>query len=125
MPERESEEAGLQKRRNSVHTSPLLRFSALLLLLPLPSCVQFIAPLLNALQRFDRQLLEKAGVKTDGRVLLQLYPQNVENVLAKLELDSAGGRSVDEIRRTIFGVRRDGSQYEFHVVDQQFRAAPG
>jgi hypothetical protein len=88
----------------------------------------------GALQEFDRKLLARAGVRTQGRVLLQFYPREAENTLAALEMQKAGGRTVDEIRKTVFGVRRSGSGYEFHVrsgsgyefhvSEQRYRVVP-
>jgi hypothetical protein len=81
----------------------------------------------GVLKQFDRQLLAKAGVETDGRVLLQFYPPAVEKnlmMLEQLEMRRRGIRSIDQVRKTVFGVRPAGSKYEFHVTDQRTRAAP-
>lgn len=73
------------------------------------------------LREFDRQLLQKAGIRTEGRTLLQFYPQRVQNTLAALEQRAAGGRPLRDIRRTVFAVRKSGNQFSFEVVDQQYR----
>ena len=74
----------------------------------------------GALKEFDRQLLAKAGVPTQGRTLLQFYPRSVEARLAALEKNRAGGRPLKDIRKTIFGVRKSGAGYKFEVTDQMY-----
>ncbi len=79
------------------------------------------------LRRFDQQLLRAAGIDTTGRIVVQFYPANVENNLATIELAYAkanGKTSVKEIRQTVFGVRRQGSRFEYYVVSQVYRAVP-
>ncbi len=79
----------------------------------------------GALKRFDQQLLRAAGVRTAGRIAMQFYPQAVEDQLARIEMDFAqrnGKTSVKQIRRTVFGVRRQGSGFEYFVVSQLYRA---
>ena len=73
------------------------------------------------LRDFDRQLLRKAGVSTEGRTLLQFYPAAVQKTLAALEQNAAGGRPLRDIRRTVFAVRGSGNRYQFEVVDQLYR----
>lgn len=81
----------------------------------------------GALRRFDRQLLEAAGVRTAGRIVVQFYPKAVEDMLARIELDYAmrnGKTSVKQIRRTVFGVRPQSPDgYEYYVISQTYRAA--
>jgi hypothetical protein len=73
------------------------------------------------LKQTDQALLTAAGVDVTGRMIVQFYPTEVEQTLARLELEHAGGLRVTEIRKTIFGVRRGGAKYEYYVDDQQFR----
>ena len=74
------------------------------------------------LVEFDRRLLNRAGILTDNRQVAQFYPQVVEDTLATIELEHAGGRSVKEIRKTVFGVRPAGlSSFEFYVIEQRYR----
>ncbi len=73
------------------------------------------------LQEYDRQLLARAGISTNDRIVLQFYPPQAEAVLAALERKQAGNRSLKDIRRTIFGVRRTGGRYAFYVIDQLYR----
>lgn len=72
------------------------------------------------LKQFDRQLLQRAGVPTQGRTMLQFYPPQVEGTLAALERRRAGGRPLKEIRRTVFAVKQTGSGFQFEIVDQQY-----
>ncbi len=76
----------------------------------------------GVLQDADRQVLAKSGVETRGRVIMQFYPQEVEDLLAGLENERAGRRTLQEILRTLFGVRGGGGGYEFYVIDQQYRS---
>jgi hypothetical protein len=76
------------------------------------------------LAAFDRQLLAKAGVNTQRRLVLQFYPKETELKLLRLEAENARGRDAREFLKTIFVVRPAGSGYEFFVIDQFFRPAP-
>ena len=75
----------------------------------------------GSLQRADRELLSAAGINVRGRILVQFYPSDVEQILARLEQEAAGKRSVTEIRQTVFGVREGGKKYEYYVLEQTFR----
>lgn len=74
----------------------------------------------GALKEFDRQLLSRAGIQTQGRTMLQFYPRGLEARLASLERKRAGGRPLKDIKKTIFEVRRSGAGYKFEVVDQRY-----
>lgn len=76
------------------------------------------------LAAFDRQLLGKAGIKTQRRMVLQFYPKETEMKLLRLEAEGAKGRNAKEFLKTIFGVRPAASGYEFFVIDQFFRPPP-
>ncbi len=80
----------------------------------------------GALRRFDRQLLEAAGIRTAGRIVVQFYPKQIEELLARVEMDYArsnGKTSVKQIQRTVFGVRPQGTAgYEYYVISQSYRA---
>ena len=79
------------------------------------------------LQQFDRQLLANAGIPTGNRLLMQFYPEEVEDQLAWIEMEHAktqGRSSAKEFLKTIFGVRAKGRDYEFFVAEQRFRPAP-
>ena len=76
------------------------------------------------LQEADRTLLVRAGINTKNRIILQFYPPNIEQLLAQAEKQRAGARGVKEIRRTVFGVKSLGADYEFYVTDQEYRLGP-
>jgi len=78
----------------------------------------------GTMEEMDRTLLARAGVPTEGRLILQFFPEVIEDQLAVLEMENARGRNVKEFLRTVFGVRPAGSGYEFFVVEQRFRPAP-
>jgi len=81
----------------------------------------------GALRRFDQQLLRAAGLRTAGRIVVQFYPQAVEDRLAQIEMEYArqnGRTSVTQIKRTVFGVRRQGAKFEYYVISQVYRAIP-
>ena len=73
---------------------------------------------------FDRRLLDKAGINTQRRLVLQFYPKETEMKLLRAEAENARGRNAREFLKTIFGVRPAGSGYEFFVIDQFFRPPP-
>jgi hypothetical protein len=78
----------------------------------------------GSLQEADRQLLAKAGVDTNGKIIVQFFPQNTEDLLATIERQymqqRAPGRDIRTVRRTRFGVRTAGPGYEFHVKEQTY-----
>ena len=81
----------------------------------------------GALKRFDQRFLRSAGIKTSDRIVMQFYPKPVEDQLARIELAHAkknGKTSVKQIKKTMFGVRRAGSGFEYFVDSQRYRAVP-
>jgi hypothetical protein len=81
----------------------------------------------GALKRFDRQLLQKASISTQGRIIAQFYPANVENTLANLEdayMRQNGKTHIRQVKRTVFGVKRTGRGFEYYVISQVYRAVP-
>lgn len=72
------------------------------------------------LQEADRELLAKAGVSADGRLILKFLPPEVEAELAQLEQARAGDRA-DRVLRTRFGIRAQGGGFAFYVIDQAYR----
>jgi hypothetical protein len=78
----------------------------------------------GVLMQMDRQLLTRAGIPVQRRVTMQFYPKDTENALALLELAHAEpqGKTVKNIRKTIFGVRGTGGKFEFYVMDQYYRS---
>jgi hypothetical protein len=79
----------------------------------------------NKLKQFDRQLLQRAGVQTQGRQILKFLPKDLEEKLYQIEMNYAipkGHASVTEIAKTIFESRAQASGgYEFVVIDQRYR----
>lgn len=77
------------------------------------------------LKQYDQQLLERAGVKTQGRQLLKFIPKELEDKLAQAEMkyaNSKGHTSVKEIAKTIFESQAVASgDYELVVVQQLYR----
>ena len=70
----------------------------------------------------DIELLKKAGVpQPEDGMILHFYDPATEQALARLELERAGGRPVEQIRRTRFQVKRAGNGYEFVVTSQKLR----
>jgi len=80
----------------------------------------------SRLAAFDKQLLSKAGISTDRRLVLQFFSKELERQLMTIEASTqaARGRKPQEYLKTIFGVRETRAGYEFFVVDQFFRSAP-
>lgn len=81
----------------------------------------------GTLQQFDRTLLSRAGIGTNGRIMFQFYPEYAEDLLASIEMKyavSKGHSSQKEFLKTIFGVRAKGRDYEFYVAEMRFRPAP-
>jgi hypothetical protein len=72
------------------------------------------------LRAAERQLAEKAGVKTDGRVVFQFYSDATYRKLLELEAARKGNRRIRDVRKTIFGVKSNRGQFEFYVIDQQY-----
>ena len=71
------------------------------------------------LEALDRQLLQKAGVDVSGRVVMQFYPPAIEDMLARLESEHTKDGRVDQLRKTIFGVRVFDESYEFFILEQR------
>lgn len=79
----------------------------------------------GTLQRFDRELLANAGIPTADRILMQFYPKDLETELATLEKENGGNKTAQEYLKTVFEVRKKGSNgFEFFVKEQRFRPKP-
>ena len=78
----------------------------------------------SPLATFDRQLLERAGINTRRRVLLQFFPKDIERLLLTLEAPQVKGHDPRSVLKTVFGVREAGAGYEFHVVEVRYRPVP-
>ena len=80
----------------------------------------------GSLQRFDQNLLRKAGVNITNRLLMQFYPEEVEDRLAWIEKEHADkqNKTVPEYLRTVFELKPKGPAWEFVVADMRFRPKP-
>lgn len=77
------------------------------------------------LQKFDTELLKKAGARTGaGRTVLKFIPPEVEEKLAALEytyMKEHGHDAVKEVAKTVFKSEGSGGKYAFIVVSQRYR----
>jgi hypothetical protein len=81
----------------------------------------------GALAAFDRRLLQRAGISTQGRFVLQFYSKELERQIFDVEYRYAAAQGHTDQRewlKTVFGVRAAGRGYEFYVIEQSYRAAP-
>ncbi len=65
----------------------------------------------------DMELIKKAGLDGSKGIIIHFYPAKTEQQMAQLEVDYQN-QQPSAIRRTTFGVRRQGSGYEFFVTKQ-------
>lgn len=80
----------------------------------------------GSLQKFDQNLLRKAGVNISNRLLMQFYPEDVENDLATIEKAHADkqNKTLQEYLKTVFELKPKGSSWEFVVAEMRFRPKP-
>lgn len=76
----------------------------------------------GSLREADLDLLKRAGVKPQGRIPMQFYPADTENLLAYVEQQYMGDRPLHSIRKTVFGIRPTSDGYEFYVMRQLQRS---
>lgn len=69
------------------------------------------------LQQADRELLARAGIGTQDRLILKFLPPDVEQQLMKLERGYAN-REPKQILKTRFGIRAESKGYGFYVLEQ-------
>ncbi|MBA2114831.1 hypothetical protein [Bremerella alba] len=72
----------------------------------------------GSLREADLDLLKRAGVKSQGRIPMQFYPPDTENLLAFVEQQYMGDRPLQSIQKTVFGIRPTSDGYEFYVMRQ-------
>lgn len=65
----------------------------------------------------DMELMKKAGLDGSLGTIIHFYPAKTEQQMAQLEVDFQN-QQPSAIRRTTFGVRRQGSGFEFVVSKQ-------
>jgi hypothetical protein len=73
----------------------------------------------SRLRSWDLRLATNAGVKPEGKIMVQFYPPAVTAQLAQLEADEAARRGLEttQIRRTTFKSRAAGAGFEYYVAD--------
>ena len=73
------------------------------------------------LEQADRELLQKAGIESQGRLILKFLTPQVEGTLVSLEKTKAGG-NLTRIANTVFGIQltADGG-YSFYIIDQTLK----
>jgi hypothetical protein len=81
----------------------------------------FMNPTDSQFAALDRQLVTKAGIGDKGRIILQFYPPEAQQILYTLERQKAGERKPDAIRGTIFRVTHTGNRFEFSVIEQTYK----
>lgn len=73
---------------------------------------------------YDQALLTRAGVELEGRQVIKFIPGELEKRLSGIELEYArahGGRSVEEIAKTVFRSVPTTEGYRFQVIAQRYR----
>lgn len=74
----------------------------------------------GALEEADRELLRRAGINPQGKLILKFIPPDLEAQLLEMERARAGN-NYNRIRTTFFGVAPEGSGYKFYIIDQSYR----
>jgi len=72
------------------------------------------------LEQADRELLARAKVDYQNRLILKFLPVEIEKQLWSLEKARAGDGSAG-VPTTVFGIRAEGNGYSFYVIEQTFR----
>ncbi len=72
------------------------------------------------LQQADRELLTRAGIQSTGRIILKFLPPALEAQLAAMEKARADAIG-ETARRTQFGIRARGDEFEFYIMNQSYR----
>ncbi len=74
----------------------------------------------GGLEQADQELLARAGIDTEGHLILKFLPPETEQDLATKE-KSFKGASPKDIAKTRFGVQTAGGGFEFYVIDQPLK----
>jgi len=72
------------------------------------------------MQKADQQLLARAGIDAEGRLILKFLPPEIEAQLVSLE-QSYRGAEPKKIGRTSFGVQPSGDGFSFFVLEQTLK----
>ena len=75
------------------------------------------------LQELDEELFELAGLDVARAKVVHLFPESLEQELARRETAFAG-RSADQIHRTWFEIGADGSEFGISVIRQTGTRTP-
>ena len=66
------------------------------------------------------ELLARAGVNAQNKIILEFITKKLENHLIQLKDTKAGTRK-DKIYKTVFGVTSDGNGWKFYVLSQRYK----
>ncbi len=73
------------------------------------------------LQAVEREILTKAGIDHEGKLILKFLPPALEMQLAEMEIAKAGNQK-EKVRATYYGIRSKSKgksgEYEFYVLNQ-------
>ncbi len=80
----------------------------------------------NRLRRWDTNKVVQSGIDSRNKLVVQFYEEPVRATLRQLEqaVYVREGRSLSEVKQTIFRVRPAGSGYEFYVENITYRPKP-
>ncbi|HMP80134.1 MAG TPA: hypothetical protein PKD54_11830 [Pirellulaceae bacterium] len=75
--------------------------------------------------RWDEQMVHRAGVSVEDCLLVQFISREFEEQLAQLEAEftQAQGRSIDQVRMTVFGLSASHEGFSLTIVEQRYHAA--
>ena len=78
----------------------------------------------DKLKEWDLEFCDAAEIRTKGRYVMQFVPPALQNQMLQLEAQKMGKRRIQEINKTVFGIRESGGNPELYVIEQTYRAAP-
>lgn len=75
------------------------------------------------MKKWDQEISQKAGVNTNGALMVQFYSEKARLAIAKAEDDflKGVGKELKEVRRTNIKVVVDGSGFKFDIVNCEYR----
>ena len=68
----------------------------------------------------DRELLDRAGVDSQDKIIMKFVPPQLEAQLQQMERTRAGA-DANRIRRTRFRILPEGAGFKFDILDQSYR----
>ncbi len=89
--------------------------------------IYFVFTSPSQLQKFDTQLLRKAGVDVQGSEIAKFISAELESRLAQIEFEYAQSNDAHEVStiiKTVFESKRIGGSYDFRVIEQRYRKEP-